>query len=136
MVSEFVNLGVGMAAMGNVGAQMGNMFSGFGMNPAPAAPFAPAASAVGATEEKKPASATCMKCGAPLPENAKFCFECGEKVAPVIPEGMVQCPDCKNIVVNGKFCPECGHKFITVCPKCGATLASGAKFCFECGEKV
>ena len=139
MISEFVNLGVGMAAMGNIGAQMGNMFNGFGMNPvsaAPAVPVTPMAPAVEATEEKKPVAAKCAKCGAPLPENAKFCFECGEKVAPAIPEGMVMCPDCKNIVVKGKFCPECGHKFVTTCPKCGATLADGAKFCFECGEKI
>lgn len=134
MVNEFVSLGIGMAAMGNIGSQMGNMFSGFGMqNPmAPIAPTAP----VTLAEEKKPETAKCAKCGAPLPENAKFCFECGEKVAPVIPEGMVMCPDCKNIVVKGKFCPECGHKFVTACPKCGATLADGAKFCFECGEKI
>lgn len=55
-----------------------------------------------------PASSVCSKCGAPLTENAKFCKECGEKVAP---SGMIVCPSCEKTVVKGKFCPECGHKF-------------------------
>ena len=66
-------------------------------------------------------AAKCAKCGADLPQNAKFCLECGEKVAP---------PAAATVI-----CPECGHKFITACPKCGATVSSG-KFCPECGEKL
>ena len=80
--------------------------------------------------------AKCAKCGAALPQNAKFCLECGEKVAPAVPADMIVCPECGNTVSKGKFCPECGHKFITVCPKCGKDVVAGAKFCLECGEKL
>lgn len=73
---------------------------------------------------------------ADLPQNAKFCLECGEKVKPAVPDGMVVCPECNKTVVKGKFCPECGHKFVTICPKCGNELPEGAKFCLECGEKI
>ncbi len=81
-----------------------------------------------------PAAATvrCASCGAVLPEGAKFCLECGQKV---IPADRVICPVCGNAVVKGKFCPECGHKFQMACPHCGAAL-TGGKFCPECGEKL
>jgi membrane protease subunit (stomatin/prohibitin family) len=49
--------------------------------------------------------ATCPKCQAPLAQNAKFCPECGAKIAP------------------------------DTCKKCGAKIAPNAKFCAECGEK-
>ena len=86
--------------------------------------------------EKKETVIKCEKCGADLPQNAKFCLECGEKVKPAVPDGMVVCPECNKTVVKGRFCPECGHKFVTVCPKCGNELPAGAKFCLECGEKI
>jgi len=53
----------------------------------------------------------CFKCGSPLISGAKFCMECGEKVA-MVPEGMVQCSGCGAMVVRGKFCPECGNKLV------------------------
>jgi membrane protease subunit (stomatin/prohibitin family) len=119
-----IGLGVGMAAAGAVAPTLGEMFKGFG---SPAAP---------ATPTQAEPEAKCVKCGATLPANAKFCLECGEKVAPKIPADMIVCPECGNTVAKGKFCPECGHKFITACPKCGAEVTSGAKFCLECGEKL
>lgn len=76
----------------------------------------------------------CSKCGSPLPENAKFCLNCGERV--VVDDGMVICPDCGNRVPKAKFCPECGHKFDNTCPTCGAAITDGAKFCMECGTKL
>ena len=74
------------------------------------------------------------KCGADLPENAKFCLECGEKV----PEdtNTVICPDCGKRIPKAKFCPECGHRFSNNCPNCGKPLVDGAKFCMECGTKL
>jgi membrane protease subunit (stomatin/prohibitin family) len=51
--------------------------------------------------------ASCPNCEAPLANNAKFCPECGAKIA------------------QEKFCQECGSK-----------LAAGAKFCPECGAKT
>ena len=77
----------------------------------------------------------CPGCGADLPENSKFCLQCGEKIE-IVPEGMVICPECGKTVAKGKFCLECGHKFVTACPKCGVDLPENAKFCLECGEKI
>lgn len=78
--------------------------------------------------------AKCVKCGSPLPSNAKFCLECGEKVVQS-GGGTIICPECGKTVIQGKFCPECGHKFLSVCPKCGAET-KGGKFCLECGTKL
>ena len=116
VAGDMIGLGVGMAAAGAVAPKLGEMFKGFEN-----------ASEVTASDSK------CVKCGAVLPANAKFCLECGEKV---VFDGTVVCPECGNTIPKGKFCPECGHKFITACPKCGATVANGAKFCLECGEKL
>ena len=124
VTGDMIGLGVGMAAAGAVAPQLGEMFKGFG---------APAQ--VTATPASEP-EAKCAKCGATLPQNAKFCLECGEKIAPPIPDGMIVCPECGNTVAKGRFCPECRHKFITACPKCGTEVTSGAKFCLECGEKL
>ena len=118
VAGDMIGLGVGMAAAGTIAPQLGEMFKGFST---------PTATQ---TESK------CAKCGATLPNNAKFCLECGEKVLPSVAEGMVVCPECGNTVAKGKFCPECGHKFITTCPKCGNAITEGAKFCLECGEKL
>ena len=79
---------------------------------------------------------TCKKCGAKIPENSKFCLECGEKVVADAPDNMIVCPACGATVAKGKFCLECGHKFVTVCPTCGNTIPEGAKFCLECGTKL
>ena len=121
VAGDMIGLSVGMAAAGAVAPQLGNMFNGFSA-PAP-------------TTQTEP-EAKCAKCGAALPSSAKFCLECGEKVAPATPSNMVICPECGNTVAKGKFCPECGHKFVTVCPKCGKDVVAGAKFCLECGEKL
>ncbi len=88
------------------------------------------------TTDTTSASGKCSKCGADLPENAKFCLSCGEKVQ-AADANTVVCPGCGKTVQKGKFCLECGYKFNNnACPKCGATLPEGAKFCLECGEKI
>ena len=46
-----------------------------------------------------------------MPEGAKFCLECGEKVV-AVPAGSVVCPKCGATVPSGKFCLECGEKLI------------------------
>lgn len=122
VAGDMIGLGVGMAAAGAVAPQMSEMFKGF-------APAAPAAEA-GAPAIK------CAGCGAALPEGAKFCLECGEKVAPAVPDNMVVCPQCGKTVAKGKFCLECGYKFVTACPQCGKEIVPGAKFCLECGQKL
>lgn len=49
----------------------------------------------------------CKKCGNILPENAKFCFECGAKVEQDL-----------------------------ICTACGAKMSLGYKFCIECGSVI
>lgn len=120
-VGQFTNLGVGLGTMAGVGGAVAGTVGG-AMNDA--------LTQINTQQDK------CTKCGAALPANAKFCLECGEKVAPAMPDNMIACPECGNVVAKGKFCPECGHKFITVCPKCGKETIPGAKFCLECGEKL
>lgn len=48
----------------------------------------------------------CPSCKTILPKGAKFCFECGMKLA-------------------GSACPSCGNPIV-----------AGAKFCLECGQKL
>ena len=119
-MSDIIGLGIGLQAAGAVGSQVSGMFAGMAQQPA---------------QQPAPAQCICPSCGASLPENAKFCLECGEKIVSV-PAGMIVCPECGKTVVKGKFCPECGHKFVTACPKCGKAVPEGAKFCLECGEKL
>ena len=116
----FAMMGAGMGA----GIGMGNMMMQ-GMNGG-AAPF-------GQAQTAAPAGKVCPKCGAAVPDCAKFCPGCGEKQA----SGSF-CPECGAAVPSGaKFCPECGKKMgASACPKCGAELSAGAKFCPECGERV
>ncbi len=123
VAGDMIGLGVGMATAGAVAPQLGEMFKGF---------QAPTVTSTSTTESES----KCVKCGAVLPANAKFCLECGEKVLLSIPDSMIICPECGKTVAKGKFCLQCGHKFITACPKCGKSIVEGAKFCLECGEKI
>jgi membrane protease subunit (stomatin/prohibitin family) len=65
-----------------------------------------------ATEPTTPAVATpakikCSSCGSPLSAQAKFCLECGTKVAPTTKK----CSGCGNeLPAQSKFCQECGQK--------------------------
>ncbi len=45
---------------------------------------------------------TCASCGTDLPQNAKFCAECGTPVA------VRACPACGIPAERGRFCMECG----------------------------
>ena len=48
----------------------------------------------------------CPSCGASNPKAAKFCVDCGEKLAQ---KG--KCPACgAEVSGKSKFCPECGEK--------------------------
>lgn len=51
---------------------------------------------------------TCAKCGTQLTAGAKFCFNCGEKIAQ--PQ-ISFCPECGSpMPVNAKFCMNCGTR--------------------------
>lgn len=119
VAGDMIGLGVGMATADVVAPQLGKMLKGINLSN----------NSVETTVTK------CAKCGAALPENAKLCLGCGEKVIPVSADTVV-CPECGKTVSKGKFCFECGYKFATVCPKCGnGVTVAGAKFCPDCGEK-
>lgn len=123
VASDMVSMMAGIKVAGTMMDKMDGMMSGLS----------------GEKKEEAPApkaSLTCANCGAAIPEGSKFCLECGEKIAPPVPDGMIVCPGCGKTVVKGKFCLECGYKFITACPNCGKEVPAGAKFCLECGQKL
>ena len=48
----------------------------------------------------------CQSCGHDNPERAKFCLECGQKLA-------AACPQCgTDLPAGAKFCLECGHRLV------------------------
>lgn len=112
-VGEFTNMGVGLGTMAGVGGAVGGIVGG-------------------AVNDAINATAKCEKCGASLPQNSKFCLQCGERIAE---SSLVTCPGCGKQVQKGKFCLECGYKFAITCSKCGTEVENG-KFCPQCGEKL
>ena len=109
--SGLAGLGVGLGA----GVHMGGLF----------------AKAIDTAKDTEPTT-KCVKCGATIPVDTKFCPECGASQ-------MLTCPKCNAVVASGaKFCQNCGEKILNeqVCPKCGKKLNTNAKFCPDCGEKL
>ena len=131
-VGQFTNMGVGMGMIAGIGGSIGNTVGGMMQNTMNRTmgqpPTPPPAAAAPGTK--------CAKCGAAIPQNSKFCLECGEKVAPPEAEGGMICPKCGAKVARGKFCLECGAALAPKCPNCGKDVPAGAKFCLECGTKL
>lgn len=144
ITTDLLGLGVGLSAMGAMMPQLNNIMQGLGGQPANpqvagtvgfGQTAAASMSAQGQAAAPSEGSA-CAACGAALPEGAKFCPVCGEKVTPAVPQGMMVCPACGKQTPAGKFCMECGSPLVRACPACGAQVAPGAKFCPECGQKL
>lgn len=114
---NMTNLGVGLGVMAGVSNNIGGIVNDSISNAV------------------KPQTNKCLKCGSVLPENAKFCLECGAKVETLSENEMI-CPKCGNKTPKGKFCVECGAKLQNVCPNCGKEVPQGAKFCLECGQRI
>ncbi|QTA83093.1 SPFH domain-containing protein [Desulfonema limicola] len=80
---------------------------------------------------------TCPDCKNNIPQDAKFCPQCGHQQ--VI---FRQCANCgKNITPNAKFCPRCGQSaeekpVPKVCARCGTENLSESLFCNQCGERL
>ena len=125
VASDMVSMMAGMKMAGAMMGQMDNLMPA-GTVPG-AAPAAPAAAPA--------ATVACPKCGAKLPEGAKFCLECGTKVEVLSADEML-CPACGKKTPKGKFCMECGASLVKTCPKCGNALPTDGKFCPECGEQL
>lgn len=115
------NLGIGLGVMASVGGTVGGIVSD---------------SLGGAVNQVKPQSnIKCNKCGKEIPQNAKFCLECGAKIE-AFAENQIICHKCGKKTAKGKFCMECGEKLQAVCPNCGKEIIAGAKFCLECGTRL
>lgn len=126
VMSDMLGLGVGMAAMGAMAPQVGEMMKGFG-NTGLNTGDTPASAAGG--------SINCPNCGNSLPANAKFCLECGTKIENLAENELI-CPACGKKTLKGKFCLECGAPLVKTCPNCGTEIPQGGKFCLECGTKI
>lgn len=128
VMGDMLGLGVGMAAMGAMAPQVGEMMKGFN--------FGAMGSASDANNGAQQAQTTkCPNCGNSLPANAKFCLECGTKIE-VLAENEMICPNCGKKTPKGKFCMECGQPLANRCPNCGVEVPQGGKFCLECGTKL
>ncbi|MEP7148533.1 MAG: SPFH domain-containing protein [Acidobacteriota bacterium] len=110
-------LGAGLGAGFAVGGQMANAF---GANPQGGGGSA--------------STVACPACGKQNNPVAKFCADCGGKMA----VAKVPCVKCGAELREGaKFCSECGSSQEKAkCSGCQYELAAGAKFCPECGTKT
>ncbi|MCI8718326.1 MAG: SPFH domain-containing protein [Lachnospiraceae bacterium] len=127
VMGDMLGFGVGMAAMGVMAPQVGEMMKGFH---------------VGSMSDKDADDSNfsakkikCPNCENELPENAKFCLECGTKIVSLADNEMI-CPECGKKTSKGKFCMECGQPLINKCINCGTEIPRGGKFCSECGTKL
>ena len=100
IASTMVEAGIGLGMAGAMAGTVKNMAQPIMDSARPTPPQGEQAPQLALTKK-------CSKCGTALPEAAKFCFECGEKMP------------------QKKFCMSCG-----------ASLPENARFCFECGAKI
>ena len=128
VMGDMLGLGVGMAAMGAMAPQLGDIIKGFNIG---------GTGSVGESADGQISiqNIKCPKCGNILPPNAKFCLECGTKIEQLSDNEMI-CPHCGKKTPKGKYCMECGQPLSNRCPNCGAEIPQGGKFCLECGTKL
>ncbi len=97
VMGDMIGLGVGMAAMGAMAPQVGEMMKGMNMGADNTGSNATPSAGAGIK---------CPGCGKALPEGAKFCMECGQSLA-------VKCPNCgSEMPMGAKFCLQCGTKLL------------------------
>ena len=128
---QLANMGIGMGMISGIGGTVGNTVGSMMGNALDQTATPVAAALIN--------NVSCSKCGAALPNSAKFCLQCGEKYEPPQnPENnSILCPNCGKNVPKAKFCLECGKELTEpICPKCSKKIVPGAKFCLECGEKL
>lgn len=125
VIGDMLGLGVGMAAIGAMAPQVGEMMKGFNSTQ----------TLVTTTSQGSAKDIVCPKCGAKLSTNAKFCFECGTKIEQFAEYDKI-CVVCGEKTPKGKFCMKCGAPLIRECHNCGAEAHQAGKFCLECGTKI
>jgi len=90
-----------------------------------------------APQAEAPQTTTCPDCQNDIPQNAKFCPQCGHQQLV-----FSQCTKCgKNLTPSAMFCSRCGQpaeekqepKF---CSQCGTENEPESMFCNQCGEKL
>ncbi|MCD8083511.1 MAG: SPFH domain-containing protein [Clostridiales bacterium] len=129
VAANIMGAGMGLGMGVNLGNTFGGVMSGAMSNVPQSVQKSPA-------ESQAQSLIKCKSCGALVSGSGKFCPECGSKIEMPLPDGMVKCPKCGEVVPDGKFCLECGARLEMVCAKCGAKIVPGAKFCLECGTRV
>lgn len=81
---------------------------------------------------RKEEKMNCLKCGAVIPDNSKFCLECGTSVTS---QGNNAVSNQDNLIRRSTYegeihkCPNCGdvvNSFMVKCSSCGYEL-SGTK---------
>jgi len=105
--------------------------AGVGIGAGIGAGYAMIGSMAQASQPQQPGKA-CVKCGAIIPTDAKFCPSCGAR------QEKIECPNCKaSLPADSKFCPNCGVALGSKkCPNCNADIPANSKFCPNCGKSV
>ena len=122
--SGIAGLGAGLGVCVGAGAGMGYAFSSQMMG------------------AQQPPGRSCPKCGTLVPQNNKFCPNCGASMQQQT-ANVIKCPKCGTEVKEGsRFCPNCGNQMeqpepkTVKCPDCGTDIHSNVKFCPNCGRKM
>ena len=121
ITSDVVGLGVGLAAMGQLGSQARGLVTG----------IIGGDETSSGTETAKTKEETGWKCECGCDDNrGKFCSDCGKPR----PETW-DCLACGEKDNKGKFCSNCGKPKPEVwdCPACGEKGNKG-RFCSNCGK--
>jgi membrane protease subunit (stomatin/prohibitin family) len=124
------------ASEGASGEAMGTGL-GLMMPPAMFAQYFAGAAAQKPDQKAETPMIPCAECRSPIPQDAKFCPQCGHQQVVFI-----QCLKCgKNLTPTARFCSRCGHSTEEKpqprpCSKCGAENMHDSLFCNQCGERV
>ena len=78
----------------------------------------------------------CPRCKASMPQEKRFCSDCGFDTDAKPRQDAVACSACGEAYrLGAKFCPECGNAY-NGCPACRADVKKGAAACPVCGAKM
>ena len=136
VIGDMLGLGVGMAAVGAISPQVGEMMKGFQIGISGADTQNNVRGETGASSRSE--EWECPNCGNKR-ITSLFCPECGTKKPEKKTENAWNCPTCGKEGILSKFCPECGAKKPETsatwdCLECG-TRGITSKFCPECGAR-